>query len=44
MDMFFALLDVPFVWMAQKNTVIPYPYKYLREYISVEKSIDEKNE
>ena len=43
-DMFFALLDVPFVWMAQKNTVIPYPYKYLREYISVEKSIDEKNE
>ena len=24
-NMFFALLDAPFVWMAQKNTVVPYP-------------------
>ena len=33
MDDFFALMNVPFVWMAQKNTVIPFPFKYLREYM-----------
>ena len=43
-DMFFALLDVPFVWMAQKNTVVPYPYKYLREYISIERAPAGKTE
>ncbi len=35
MTMFFRLLNVPFVWMAQKNTVIPFPFKYLREYVEV---------
>ena len=33
MDDFFSLMNVPFVWMAQKNTVIPFPFKYLREYM-----------
>ena len=33
MDDFFSLMNVPFVWMAQKNTVVPFPFKYLREYI-----------
>lgn len=32
MDVFFRTLDVPFVWMAQKNTVVPFPFKYLREH------------
>ena len=32
MDKFFGLLNVPFVWMAQSNTVRPFPFKYLREY------------
>ena len=35
MDVFFKTLNVPFVWMAQKNTVIPFPFKYLREYAAL---------
>lgn len=37
-DDFFSMMNVPFVWMAQKNTVIPYPYKYLREYTGTVKA------
>lgn len=32
MDKYIRLLNVPFVRMSQKNTVIPFPFKYLREY------------
>lgn len=32
MDVYFRTLNVPFVWMAQKNTVVPFPFKYLREH------------
>lgn len=35
MNLFFKTLNVPFVWMAQKNTVVPFPFKYLREYAAL---------
>ena len=32
MALLFDTMNVPFVRMSQKNTVVPFPFKYLREY------------
>lgn len=32
MSLLFDLMNVPFVRMSQANTVVPFPFKYLREY------------
>lgn len=43
-ELFFSkLLDVCFVRMSQENTVVPFPYKYLREYAASEKGKNKEN-
>lgn len=44
MDRYIRLLNVPFVRMSQKNTVVPFPFKYLREYASLIKGNEDAAE